>query len=354
MDHGTRLCNRMIILQTCPIRKFRDPAAAGPFSFDSLFLLIDTTVHSFYHLPLLLQIRGNSLSILSTSLIYDMATPFVVSLDLESPASGLSLKQIAFFGRVLVKVSSLSQAEEFLRQNFRRLDVYVDATDISSAGDIVDILNAGAAKAFVSLDQLTVLSQEQTVPSSRLVVFASSDSQLDVFQKWIAEDPERKDAGLCTESANVKPAAGKLGMNLEAQNVYKNTIAGAVTEDGLKQDMEQGSISIVPSHALTVERDAQGKISAASLLAAPAVPDQNGLYATSVTDERGVCLGLVWSSNESISEALRTGTGVYQSRKRGLWYKGQSSGDVQELIRIGFDCDSDCLFFVVNQIGRGM
>jgi phosphoribosyl-ATP pyrophosphohydrolase/phosphoribosyl-AMP cyclohydrolase/histidinol dehydrogenase len=111
----------------------------------------------------------------------------------------------------------------------------------------------------------------------------------------------------------------------------------------------------VPATALTVERDeSSGKIQAGSLIAARGVADQgNGLYATTVTDERGTCLGFVWSSDESIAEALRTGTGVYQSRKRGLWYKGQSSGDVQELIRVGFDCDSDCLVFVVKQIGRG-
>ena len=283
-----------------------------------------------------------------------MATPFLVSLDPADPSSGLALKQIAYFGRVFVKASSLSQAQGFLRQNFPLLDVYVDVTEINSTGDIVDILDAGAAKVFISPDQLTRLSSEQSVPSSRLVVYASSDSQINALQQWIAENPERKDAGLCTDSGSIKAVAEKLGMNLEARNVYKSYDAGSVTEDALTQDMEQGAVTVVPSQVLSLEPGTPGKIAAASLLAACAVPDQNGLYATSVTDERGVCLGLVWSSKESISEALRTGTGVYQSRKRGLWYKGQSSGDVQELIRIGFDCDSDCLFFVVKQIGRGM
>ena len=283
-----------------------------------------------------------------------MATPFLVSLDPADPSSGLALKQIAYFGRVFVKASSLSQAQGFLRQNFPLLDVYVDVTEINSTGDIVDILDAGAAKVFISPDQLTRLSSEQSVPSSRLVVYASSDSQINALRQWIAENPERKDAGLCTDSGSIKAVAEKLGMNLEARNVYKSYDAGSVTEDALTQDMEQGAVTVVPSQVLSLEPGTPGKIAAASLLAACAVPDQNGLYATSVTDERGVCLGLVWSSKESISEALRTGTGVYQSRKRGLWYKGQSSGDVQELIRIGFDCDSDCLFFVVKQIGRGM
>lgn len=282
-----------------------------------------------------------------------MATPFLVSLDpTSSPANSLSLSQIAYFGRVLVKVSDLAQAEGFLRRNFRLLDVYVDATDIASAGDIVDILNAGAAKVLISLDQLTTLSKEQSVPSFRLVVYAA-DNQVDGFQKWVAGDAERKDAGLCTTSTDPKAVAEKLGMDLENQNVYKSYNAGSAAEDAVKKDMGQGAVPIVAAQSLTLDRNVEGKIAAASLISARAVPDQNGLYATSVTDERGTCLGLVWSSDESISEALRTGTGVYQSRKRGLWYKGQSSGDVQELLRIGFDCDSDCLFFVVNQIGRG-
>ncbi|GLA27409.1 trifunctional histidinol dehydrogenase [Aspergillus niger] len=282
-----------------------------------------------------------------------MATPLLVSYDPASPSSGLSLKQIAYFGRVLVKVSSLAQAEDFLKRNFRLLDVYVNATAITSTGDLVDILNAGAAKIFISLNQLTALSQEQSVPSSRLVVYAA-ESQVDAFKTWVGESTEHKDAGLSTDSSAVKAIAEQLGMNLEAQNLYR-TYTSTPTEETLKDTLAQGGVSVVSADALTFEhKEPNGKIVAASLIAARAVADQsNGLYATTVTDERGTCLGLVWSNDESIAEALRTGTGVYQSRKRGLWYKGQSSGDVQELIRVGFDCDSDCLVFVVNQIGRG-
>ncbi|KAI9368101.1 histidinol dehydrogenase-domain-containing protein [Aspergillus egyptiacus] len=281
-----------------------------------------------------------------------MATPFLVSYDPTSPSNGLSLKQIAYFGRVLIKATDVAQAEAFIRQNFRLLDVYVDVTSISSSGDLVDILNAGAAKIFVSLNQLNTLTEEQSVPSSRLVVYTSSDSEVDAFQNWVCHI-EREDAGMCTDSSAVHALSVKLGMNSEAQLLYRTS--ENVTEESIKDTMKQGAVSIVPASALTVNRDqSDGKIPAGSLIAARGVADQsNGLYATTVTDERGVCLGFVWSSDESIAEALRTGTGVYQSRKRGLWYKGQSSGDVQELLRIGFDCDSDCLVFIVNQIGRG-
>ncbi|KAJ5753234.1 Histidine biosynthesis trifunctional protein [Penicillium odoratum] len=283
-----------------------------------------------------------------------MATPFLISYP-STPTSGLSLKQIAYFGRVLVKVSDLAEAEKFLREHFRHLDVYVDATAVSSTGDLVDILNAGAAKIFITLEQLTALSQEQSVPSSRLVVYAPSNDKLDSFQQWIAANAsERNDASVCTEPAAATTAATKLNISSDSPRLYVSYNDQAVAEDSVNQITQQGAIAIIPSQTLTVERDAAGQLSAAKLLVSRAVTDQsNGLYATSVTDERGACLGFVWSSDESIAEALRTGTGVYQSRKRGLWYKGQSSGDVQELIRLGYDCDADCLVFVVKQIGRG-
>lgn len=283
-----------------------------------------------------------------------MATPFLISYP-SNPTSGLTLKQIAYFGRVLVKVATLAEAEQFLRQNFRHLDVVVDATAISSAGDLVDILNAGAAKILITLDQLTALSQEQSVPSSRLIAYATSDALLDTLQQWIEVNAsERSDVSVCTDPAAVSAAATKLKISSDSPRLYTAFGDQEISEEAVNSATQQGAIAILPSQKLTVERDAAGQLSPAKLLASRAVTDQtNGLYATSVTDERGSCLGVVWSSDESIVEAVRTGTGVYQSRKRGLWYKGQSSGDVQELIRIGFDCDADCLVFVVKQIGRG-
>ncbi|KAI8052390.1 histidinol dehydrogenase-domain-containing protein [Syncephalis plumigaleata] len=79
----------------------------------------------------------------------------------------------------------------------------------------------------------------------------------------------------------------------------------------------------------------------------------DSLVPTVVTDTRGNSLGLVYSSEESIQEALRTGHGVYQSRKRGIWHKGATSGDTQELVRIKVDCDRDTIQFIVEQTGNG-
>jgi len=75
------------------------------------------------------------------------------------------------------------------------------------------------------------------------------------------------------------------------------------------------------------------------------------LIPTVVVDEGGQALGLVYSNRESLTVALDRGQGVYWSRKRGLWIKGESSGNTQELLRIDFDCDRDALRFTVRQNG---
>ncbi|TMW69837.1 hypothetical protein Poli38472_001993 [Pythium oligandrum] len=80
----------------------------------------------------------------------------------------------------------------------------------------------------------------------------------------------------------------------------------------------------------------------------------DGLFTTVVVDESGVALGLVYSSEESILAALESGRGVYYSRSRkGLWKKGESSGNYQELVQLDLDCDSDALRFMVRQSGAG-
>lgn len=98
-----------------------------------------------------------------------------------------------------------------------------------------------------------------------------------------------------------------------------------------------------------------GAIDLAEGLCAPLRSDRpDGLWPTVVTDEQGRSLGLVYSSLESVREALRLGRGVYYSRSRGgLWVKGEQSGDTQELLSISADCDRDALRFTVRQRGAG-
>ena len=123
------------------------------------------------------------------------------------------------------------------------------------------------------------------------------------------------------------------------------TIAGGVTTaEEIRALDELGADAQVGMALYT------GRLDLADAIMAPLVTDRpDGLYPTVVVDERGVCLGLVYSSRESIREAVRRRMGIYQSRARGLWVKGETSGATQELLRIDLDCDRDSPRFVVRQ-----
>ncbi len=79
----------------------------------------------------------------------------------------------------------------------------------------------------------------------------------------------------------------------------------------------------------------------------------DGLWPTVVCDQHGTALGLAYSDRQSLREAVERRQGVYRSRSRGLWVKGETSGATQELLRVDADCDRDALRFTVRQTGDG-
>ena len=80
-------------------------------------------------------------------------------------------------------------------------------------------------------------------------------------------------------------------------------------------------------------------------------PDE--LWPTVVSDEEGRALGLAYSDLESLNESIESGRVAYRSRSRGLWRKGESSGAVQDLLKVELDCDRDTLRYTVRQHGTG-
>ncbi|MCW5768220.1 MAG: phosphoribosyl-ATP diphosphatase [Phycisphaeraceae bacterium] len=89
-----------------------------------------------------------------------------------------------------------------------------------------------------------------------------------------------------------------------------------------------------------------------ALLAMLRTDRPDGLFPTIVADERGAALGLAYSSPDSLRLALSERRGIYHSRSRaGIWRKGETSGDTQELLRVDLDCDRDTLRFTVTQAG---
>jgi phosphoribosyl-ATP pyrophosphohydrolase len=93
-----------------------------------------------------------------------------------------------------------------------------------------------------------------------------------------------------------------------------------------------------------------GELTLGAALAAMMGSDRpDGLLPTVVVDEAGLALGLAYSSSQSLARAIEERRGIYHSRSRGLWVKGQTSGATQELIGVDLDCDRDTLRFTVRQ-----
>ncbi|MCK0153449.1 phosphoribosyl-AMP cyclohydrolase [Alcanivorax sp. S6407] len=68
--------------------------------------------------------------------------------------------------------------------------------------------------------------------------------------------------------------------------------------------------------------------------------------------DTGEVLMMAWMNREAIEETLQTGRVCYFSRSRGkLWRKGESSGQVQLLKELRFDCDADTVLVLVDQTG---
>jgi len=80
-----------------------------------------------------------------------------------------------------------------------------------------------------------------------------------------------------------------------------------------------------------------------------------GLIPAIVQDfETGRVLMLAYVNQESYEYMLERGETCFWSRSRGqLWHKGETSGNVQKIRGMAFDCDSDALLIQVEQTGSG-
>lgn len=81
--------------------------------------------------------------------------------------------------------------------------------------------------------------------------------------------------------------------------------------------------------------------------------DENGLVPAVVQDWfSGEVLMVAWMNRESLEKTVETGTTWFWSRSRAqLWNKGETSGHVQKVRSIRYDCDADTLLVLAEQTG---
>jgi phosphoribosyl-ATP pyrophosphohydrolase/phosphoribosyl-AMP cyclohydrolase len=136
---------------------------------------------------------------------------------------------------------------------------------------------------------------------------------------------------------------------IEAAGGKSLTVAG-----GIKNAAEVGALDRIGVDAQVGMALYKGLLSLGGCMAESLTSDRpDGLWPTVVVDESGVALGLCYSNRQSLENAIEEQRGVYWSRTRGLWRKGESSGATQRLLRVDMDCDRDALRFTVRQEGVG-
>lgn len=233
--------------------------------------------------------------------------------------------------------------------------------DVATA---VEWLDAGAAKVVLGTAATPEVLRE--LPRDRVIAALDADGGEVVVKGWrertgeaIVDRMRRLEGLVGGFLVTFVEREGRLGgTNMEvvpelvevaAAGGARVTIAGGVTtaQDIARLD-ELGADAQVGMALYT------GRLDLADAIAAPLRSDRpDGLWPTVVVDEAGAALGLAYSSPQSLREAVRTRRGVYHSRRRGVWVKGETSGCTQELLRIDLDCDRDALRFTVRQSGEG-
>lgn len=226
----------------------------------------------------------------------------------------------------------------------------------------LDWLDAGAEQVIMGTAATPELLRQ--LPRERVIAAVDSVDSRVVVEGWQVETRNR----LLDRIAELQDLVGGFlvtfveregrleGTDLErARTVVDRAGRAKVTvAGGVSRVDEIAALDAIGADAQVGMALYNGQLPLADAIAAPLTSDRpDQLWPTVVCDEDGHALGLAYSSLESLREAVDRRRGIYQSRSRGLWVKGETSGDSQELLEVRPDCDRDALRFTVRQRGRG-
>ncbi|KAG0171705.1 trifunctional histidinol dehydrogenase [Apophysomyces sp. BC1034] len=279
---------------------------------------------------------------------------FIPSLDVSSPAQATLKNSVSYLGATLIENADIAAVKALIDETGSTL-YWVRANTVEEA---VSLWDAGVFKVVFSLScYLEMQNKLEEYPEERIAVVADLEASQKInptsVSTFIITAPLANSSSLETFAQTVSKSLLTEGgqrrvvLQLDAADVSKLTL------EDISKLHKQNLDVIIPASRLTLESTKENLNIADAFLATATTDREDGLYTTMVVDERNSALGLVYSSKQSVSESIRTGQGVYQSRKHGLWYKGATSGATQTLVGIDYDCDGDALRFVVRQHGAG-
>lgn len=231
----------------------------------------------------------------------------------------------------------------------QHLYLLVDPSTQVDAQDIISWLDVGVEKVVVPLSLVKELAG--TIPADRLILL------LDVANVGAFSDKIRDGVSgvlLKTPSLDLD-IISSVAKFFQGSSIFVFSTSDIFPAPSNLRELQSINATLVlPESQLTLGPTSSSKLNVADAFMAGIVSDRSdGLFPTVVTSESGHSLGLVYSSRQSVTESITTGKGVYQSRKHGIWRKGETSGATQDVVRIRLDCDSDSLEFRVVQHGAG-
>ena len=281
---------------------------------------------------------------------------------LEAPDDPVDLaRRFAFYGEVAVidldAALGRGSNRDLVRSICRSVHCRVGG-GVRKEEDVVDLVKAGASRVIVG----TAATEDFLSRFPREWVMAALDARdgRTVDQGWTRDTGETP----LDRARRLEPhCSGFLFTQVEMEGTLEGvpldpvrrlvdsvsiplTVAGGVADIGDVRALEDLGCDVQVGMAIYT-----GRIDLDEAIAAR--PDfARGPLATIAKDEDGRILMVAWSTPESLREALRTRRGVYFSRSRKkLWVKGETSGHVQNLLAVRYDCDADALLFTVRQRG---
>ncbi|SJX64226.1 probable histidine biosynthesis trifunctional protein [Sporisorium reilianum f. sp. reilianum] len=281
-----------------------------------------------------------------------LTTPLLPLLDAAGINDSALIDAVARIAPVLVPADLVST----LPANVAYLVLAEPSLTYDAAADLLD----AGAEAIVTADTQLIQQFDDAVSSTRFIYLsASGAAPVPEVLKSVAGAVVALPAAAAIASSTqlIKDTADALQTKTSGKSLFVLATSGVPTVQDVKAVAQLTASLIAPSSVLSIsaeegqQQQNEGKLDIADAFVAPLTSDRtDGLFATTVVSSAcSTSLGLVYSSALSIRKSIATGSAHYQSRNRGLWHKGESSGATQQVVSIRQDCDSDAIQFAVRQ-----
>ena len=248
------------------------------------------------------------------------------------------VRYLRLFGEIFVKTDNSPKSEEVLKQICKLSDCNVLINSNPTLEEAKKIISYGAQKIVLKAgSQENILS---LLPKNRAAVYIETDIEANL-----------KRYNNYTNLFFVK-FANKANISLEEIRTYtaKNIAIESKFDISDISHFEKENISVIIDCEYYENKEKMTEAFCQCL----DFEKRYGYLPTIVQDyETKQVLMLAYSNLDSLKQALNTQKGTYFSRSRKkIWVKGETSGNVQGLVKARYNCDKDALLFFVRQTGN--